>query len=294
MSIRTIGLFGNADKHDIAAAVKFIRDHCARLGLTVKLTRRMARIIGDAAGGMPSSEMVRQVDVVVALGGDGTMLQAARAIDRTLTPLLGINLGSLGYLTDVPFTEVGPALDQLVAGNYHLEERDRIASTAWRGQHQLAAFAALNDIVLNMGPLPRALVMEIQLDGESLGQFLGDGLILSSSTGSTAYNLSAGGPICHAGVRGLLITPICPHSLGIRPLIVPYGTRIELLLHDAGEGAQLTADGQESRKLASGDVVEFAVADCGVRLIKFPQSNFYRVMRHKLNWGGPTRRENGS
>jgi NAD+ kinase len=294
MSIQTIGLFGNADKRDIAASVQFIRDHCARLGVEAKLTRRMARIIGGDIGGMPCSELVRQVDVVVALGGDGTMLQAARAIDRTLTPLLGINLGSLGYLTDVPFAEVGPALDRLVAGDYHLEERDRLAGTAWRGQRQLAAFVALNDIVLNMGPLPRALVLEIRLDGESLGHFLGDGLILSTATGSTAYNLSAGGPICHAGVRGMLITPICPHSLGMRPLIVPYGTIIELFLHDAGEGAQLTADGQETRSLGNGDVVKFAVADCGVRLVKFPHSNFYRVMRHKLNWGGPTRRENGS
>jgi NAD+ kinase len=293
MPIKTIGLFGNADKPDIAASVDFILEHCRRLGVDVLLTRRMARIAGRPLG-QSSADLVRRVDVVVALGGDGTMLQAARAIDRARTPLLGVNLGSLGYLTDVPFAEVGSALDRLVAGQFHLEERDRLEATALRAGASLASFSALNDVVLNMGPLPRALMLEIRLDDESLGAFLGDGMIFSTSTGSTAYNLSAGGPICHSGVAGILITPICPHSLGIRPLIVPYSTKIELLLHDVGEGAQLTADGQETASLESGDTASFAVADCGVRLVKFPQSTFYRVMRHKLNWGGPNRRDSGS
>ena len=140
-----------------------------------------------------------------------------------------------------------------------------------------------------MGSLPRALDMELTLDGDSLGRFLGDGIIVSTPTGSTAYSLSAGGPICHPSVLGLIISPICPHSLGMRPLIVSKDTKIELILHETGEGASLTTDGQKAIELADGDRVVFREADNEVALVKFPQSHFYRVLRHKLNWGGTKR-----
>jgi NAD+ kinase len=288
MPIKAIGLFGNLDKQEIYAAIQFIRARCAKSQIQVLLTRQMAQVAGDGEG-VPTGELVCQVDTVIALGGDGTMLQAARAIGQAGTPLLGVNLGSLGYLTDVPVQEVGRALDQLLRGDYHLEERLRVCCRAWRGPGQLAELSALNDIVLNMGPLPRALELEVLLASESLGRFLGDGVIVSTPTGSTAYNLSAGGPICHSHVRCLLMTPICPHSLGMRPLIVPEDLAIELLLHSVGQGAQLTADGQVTESLHDGDRVEFRVAEGGVKLVKFPQSNFYRVLRHKLNWGAPKR-----
>ncbi len=151
----------------------------------------------------------------------------------------------------------------------------------------------MNDLVVNMGPLPRALDMELLMDGDSLGRFLGDGIIVSTPTGSTAYNLSAGGPICQSTVDCLLVAPICPHSLGMRPLIVAGDTKIELVLHETGEGAVLTADGQKTHVLAGGDRLAFQEANREVNLIKFPQSTFYRVLRHKLNWGG-TKRRSGS
>lgn len=290
--VNSIGLFGHAQKPEIIPAIQYIRDLCEAAGVSVSMTRRMARLIGTDLPGLPSGELVRQVDVVIALGGDGTMLRAARAIGRVETPLLGINLGSLGYLTDVPFDEVKLALSQLFGGKFSLDTRARVRCAAWRNAKQLTSFTALNDIVVNMGPLPRALDMELCLDGESLGRFLGDGIILSTPTGSTAYSLSAGGPICHSEVSCLMITPICPHSLGIRPLIVPTGTGVELILHKVGKGAKLTADGQETTNLYDGDHVTSRAAEWGVRLVKFPQSNFYRVLRHKLNWGAPKRRGN--
>jgi NAD+ kinase len=233
------------------------------------------------------------VDVVIALGGDGTMLRAARAIGDSGTPLLGINLGSLGYLTDVSSSELDQALDRLLSGDYHLEARSRVHCLAWRDGRQAADYTALNDIVVNMGPLPRALDLELRLDGESLGRFLGDGIVLSTPTGSTAYSLSAGGPICHSAVPCLLLTPICPHSLGMRPLIVADGIKIELFLHEVGQGATLTADGQEAATLLNDDLLTFRLAPHGVQLVKFPQSNFYRVLRRKLRWGAPERHGNG-
>jgi NAD+ kinase len=288
MTINSIGLFGNLDKEDIHAAVQFIRARCASAGVQVLLTRQLAAVVGGEDG-LPTSELVAQVDVVMALGGDGTMLQAARALGSTGTALLGVNLGSLGYLTDVPVQEVGRALDGLLSGDYHLERRSRVSCMAWRNGQQLATLSALNDIVLNMGPLPRALELEARLASESLGRFLGDGIIVSTPTGSTAYSLSAGGPVCHPDVPCLLVTPICPHSLGMRPLIVPEGIPIEVMLHQVGQGAQLTADGQVSETLHDGDHVVFRVAEGNVCLVKFPQSNFYRVLRHKLDWGAPKR-----
>ena len=218
------------------------------------------------------------------------MLRASRVLGLSGVPLLGVNLGSLGYLTDVPLEELSSAVEQLVAGKYHIDTRSRVYCSVWRQGTKIATAGALNDLVVNMGPLPRALDMELQMDGDSLGRFLGDGIIVSTPTGSTAYNLSAGGPICQSTVDCLLVAPICPHSLGMRPLIVASGTKIELILHETGEGAVLTADGQRTNTLANGDRLAFREAHREVNLVKFPESSFYRVMRHKLNWGGTRRR----
>jgi NAD+ kinase len=293
MRIKTLGLFGNPDTRGIAPALQFFRRHCADIAVDLLLLERLAEVAGDADSCLPQDELARGADVLIALGGDGTMLRAAHAGASSGTPLLGINLGSLGYLTDVPYENVEQALSQLLAGEFHLEERSRVTCSAWRDGSRLVQLTALNDMVVNMGPLPRALDMEVCLDGESLGRFLGDGLIVSTPTGSTAYNLSAGGPICHTGVSCLLLTPICAHTLGMRPLIVSTDIEIELYLHEVGQGAVLSADGTEAVALHDGDHLTYQVADCSVHLVKFPQSNIYRVMRHKLNWGAPTRRGNG-
>jgi NAD+ kinase len=286
MSIATIGLFGIAEKAGIQSAVESIVAISQRAGVQVRLSEELASHLPAAPSVSPIEELVGRVDVLVALGGDGTMLRAARAIDRCGTPLLGINLGALGYLTDVPLSEVEGALTRLFAGEYHLDERAQIQAIAWRGQEREADLVALNDVAINMGPLPRALELELRIDGEWLGRFLGDGILFSTPTGSTAYNLSAGGPICHCDVPALLVTPICPHTLGMRPLIVHEQTSVEVFLHRAAQTAQLTADGQATAGLRSGDRVELRAAPWRTRLIKFPQSSFYRVLRRKLNWGG--------
>jgi NAD+ kinase len=293
MQIKTIGLFGHPDAKGIAPAIQFCRRHCSGAAVDLLFLDKLGDIAGDSAHLLPPEQLVAQADIVIALGGDGTMLRAAHNVAGSGTPLLGINLGSLGYLTDVPYENIEQALTQLLRDEFHLEDRSRVSCTAWRNGRQLVVRSALNDVVVNMGPLPRALRMEIRLEGESLGRFLADGLIVSTPTGSTAYNLSAGGPICHSGVSCLLLTPICPHTLGMRPLIVSTDIEIELYLHGVGQGAALTADGRDTEILLQGDHLTFQVADLPVRLVKFPQSNFYRVMRHKLNYGAPKRRGNG-
>jgi NAD+ kinase len=288
--VKRIGLFGNPLKPDLPPAVEAISAICKLNGVSMTASAELAGVLPDDVPLLSNPDLVNAVDVVIVFGGDGTMLRAARVLGQTGVPLLGINLGSLGYLTDVPLGELEPAVSSLISGDFHLDTRSRVYCRVFRDGKFFAETNALNDLVVNMGPLPRALDMELILDGDSLGPFLGDGAIISTPTGSTAYNLSAGGPICHSAVPCLLVAPICPHSLGMRPLIISRHTTIELILHETGEGAVLTADGQKTHILANGDRLEFCEADQQVNLIKFPQSTFYRVMRHKLNWGAPSRR----
>ncbi len=288
--VRRIGIFGNPLKTELPPAVDSIAGLCAEHGVTLTASSDLVGALSPDIVCLANDELVEAVDVVISFGGDGTMLRAARVLGQTGVALLGINLGSLGYLTDVPLAELEQAVLDLILGNYHLDTRSRVYCNVIRDGKLIATANALNDLVVNMGPLPRALDMELLLDGDSLGKFLGDGVIFSTPTGSTAYNLSAGGPICHSAVPCLLVAPICPHSLGMRPLIVSCDTTVELLLHETGEGAVLTADGQKTHVLANGDRLEFREADREVNLVKFSHSTFYRVMRHKLHWGGPTRR----
>lgn len=294
MRIESLGLFGNPAKSDLPAAVASIRALGATHGVEILLTSELAAAIdGAGAQGLPDPELVERADVIVALGGDGTMLRAARFIGLSGVPLLGINLGSLGYLTDIRLEELEAALTRLLRGDVRLDRRARVYGEIAR-QGPVSRASALNDLVVNMGPLPRALDLELTLDDQPLGRFLGDGMIFSTPTGSTAYNLSAGGPICQADLCALLITPICPHTLGMRPLIVAKDMKIELVLHEVGQGATLTADGQSAGQLVSGDRLRVWISDPEVNLIKSSRSNAYRVMRHKLGWGAPERQRGES
>ncbi len=288
--IKRVGLFGNPNKNDLPGAVETIASLCTAAGASVFASEDLAEVIPATVPVLTNEDLIESVDVVIALGGDGTMLRAGRVLGLSGVPLLGVNLGSLGYLTDVPLDELSDAVEKLLAGQFHIDTRARVYCSVWREDAKIATANALNDLVVNMGPLPRAMDMELLMDGDSLGRFLGDGIIVSTPTGSTAYNLSAGGPICQSTVDCLLVAPICPHSLGMRPLIVADDTKIELILHETGEGAVLTADGQRTHTLADGDRLAFRESNREVNLIKFPQSSFYRVMRHKLNWGGTRRR----
>lgn len=286
LKISTLGLFGNPTKADLRGAIEAIRDGCRNRGTDLVACEDLRPVLPSDVQVLPADAVVAGSQMIVALGGDGTMLQTAGALGTSGVPLLGVNLGSLGYLTDVPLGQLEEAIGRVLDGDYHLETRSRVYCSLQRGGQTIATHRALNDIVVNMGPLPRPLDLELFLDGFPVGKFLGDGIIVATPTGSTAYSLSAGGPICHWAVPGLLITPICPHSLGLRPVVVSDDTRIELVVHETGEGAVLAADGQRSDILINGDRLVYRQSKREVNLVKFPQSNFYEVMRHKLNWGG--------
>lgn len=283
--IKTIGLCGNPRKEELQAAVATVEKICGARGVAVHLHIDLAGQLERDDRGLARAELLQAVDLLIALGGDGTLLRTARLIGDSGRPLLGINLGSLGYLTDIPVERLPLALGRILAGEFIVVQRSRVQAVVWREQREIATVEGLNDVVVNMGPLPRTLDLELRLGGTQIGRWLGDGVIFATALGSTAYSLSAGGAICAPDVAALLVTPICPHSLGVRPLILGADVDIELVLHEVGDGATLTADGQVATPLHTGDRLTCHLGPPRVNLVKFHDSNYFQVLHQKLHWG---------
>jgi NAD+ kinase len=225
------------------------------------------------------------VDLVVVLGGDGTLLSVARALERT-TPILGVNMGSLGFLTEVNRGDLYPTLVRVLTGQFVLEERSLLSAEVQRGNGESLRYRVLNDAVIAKTALARIIELGLVVDGNLVGNFRADGLIISTPTGSTAYNLSAGGPILFPQLPVSVITPICAHTLSLRPLVVPDKSRIEVTLHTEREEVYLTLDGQEGAELHHRDRVLIGRSDTVVHLVKAAGRTFYESLRGKLRWGG--------
>ena len=222
-------------------------------------------------------------DLVVAIGGDGTILRTARELRGTV-PILGVNLGRLGFLAEVSTEELEEAFGEVLDGRVRVEERTGLSAYA-EGERE--GFFAVNDVVLERGASPRMMEVRVFVEGELLGSYLADGVILATPTGSTAYSLSAGGPIVHPGLDALILTPICPHSLSVRPMVLPPDEEVVVRVRsDRGEDMALTVDGQVRCGLHPEDTVRVRRAEEKVRLVAFPDRSFYSVLRTKLLWGG--------
>jgi NAD+ kinase len=200
-------------------------------------------------------------------------------------PILGINMGRLGFLTEVNRTELYPVLEDVFAGEFEIEERSMLDVELVRGSTAIERFRVLNDAVIGKSALARIIELTIEVHGDHLAHYRGDGLIIATPTGSTAYNLSAGGPIVEPGLPLIVITPICPHTLSQRPIVVPSTSRIEVRLETPREEVYLTLDGQEGRGLERGDVVRLKTSDSGARLMRTSGRTFYDSLRGKLHWG---------
>lgn len=223
-------------------------------------------------------------DFVIVLGGDGTLLSAARAVAPTNIPILGVNLGSLGFLTEVPLPDLYPALDAVIADKCEVEVRSMIQAVLLRDGHQLAEAHALNDVVISKTTIARLASFDIFINGSFVSVYRGDGLIVSTPTGSTAYNLAAGGPILSPAIEGAVITPICPHSLSHRPLIVRDSVEIEIKVKSATDEAFLSIDGQVGVPVAEGDRLVCRKSPYSTQLMRL-QKSFFEVLRTKLKWG---------
>jgi len=231
-------------------------------------------------------EFRKSADLVIAVGGDGTFLTTARMFIETGQPIFGINRGSLGFLTEFSPDEYMKFLPDVLEGNFNLGERAVLEAQHIRKGNALNSMYFINDAVISKGAFSRAITVKLELDGEFLNCYAGDGLIIATATGSTAYSLSAGGPIITPSATDVfLLNPVCPHSLGTRPMVLPSSSRLKAKIVTEFKNLLLTIDGQEAIQIEGNDEVLFMVTDKKIKLITHPEKNFYAILREKLNWG---------
>jgi NAD+ kinase len=227
----------------------------------------------------------KRPDFVIVLGGDGTLLAVARIVAHAEIPILGVNLGSLGFLTEVRQDEILQALQAVDAGLCDVSLRSMVHCQLRRGEKCLASYEALNDIVVHQSALARLAGFDVRVNEKFVATYKADGLIVSSPTGSTAYALAAGGPVLAPDVQAFVITPVAPHALTNRPLVIQDTAAVEILIKDGGDSVLLTVDGQEGTSLSDGDVVQCWKSECKVKLLKLRERSFFDVLRTKLKWG---------
>jgi NAD+ kinase len=224
-------------------------------------------------------------DVVIVLGGDGTMLRAARFIGDKGVPILGINLGGLGFITEVSKTELFDAVDKVLSGHCSVEERIMLAASVYRNGECVSDFIVLNDVVINKGALARIIDLETYISGTYVTTFKADGMIVSTPTGSTAYCLSAGGPILYPTLNAIVLTPICPHTLTNRPIVLPDDFSIQFTMRSESEDVFLTLDGQIGFELQKNDTVEVKKAGFTTKILIPCERDYFQILRAKLKWG---------
>lgn len=232
-----------------------------------------------------SGETAASADLAVVVGGDGTLLAAARLMGDRQIPILAINHGGLGFLTEVTLEEMYPSLERVLAGKFVTERRMMMEMQITRGAERLAGYRALNDVVINKGTLSRIIELETRVDGQYVSRYRSDGLIVATPTGSTAYNLSAGGPIIFPTMDAMVLTPICSHTLTNRPILLPPDVKIGIKLCSAQDEVYVTVDGQVGDKIELNDLLTIEKSEMAVTLVAPADKNYFDVLRGKLKWG---------
>jgi NAD+ kinase len=240
---------------------------------------------GPFEAGQPLSDEALAADLIVVLGGDGTMISTARMAGGSDVLVLGVNYGSLGYLTEFRIEEMFPALEAVIAGRYEVDAREMLDVELLRAGETVAALRVLNDVVINKAALARIIQTDVRLNGLYVNTFRSDGLIVATPTGSTAYNLSAGGPIVFPSMRAVVLTPICPFTLTNRPIVVPDDAEIEIELKHENEGVVLSLDGQIGYSMIACDIVRIRKSSMSFNLVQPQNRNYFDVLRDKLKWG---------
>ena len=281
--IRSVGLCLKPDSTPAGVAARSLEKWLVERGVRVEGDEEAAHWLSGP--GLERSELARRVDLLVVLGGDGTLLAVARDMGNSAVPILGVNLGHLGFLAEVAPEEQLDMLGRVLEGDYETVEHLRLEVFAERDGRELARHLALNDAVITRSDLSRMIDLEMLVDGVLVTTYHGDGLIVSTPTGSTAYTLSAGGPILMPGSRVFVLTPICPHTLTQRPIVLPETSRLEIRAFPREGDAQLTVDGQTGLTLASGDRVIVGASDRPVHFVVDPYRSRFDVLRTKLGWG---------
>lgn len=289
-SIKRIGIVLKPHQPDalktVCELVRWLTERDLTLVGTGDFVReQIERETGCAVEVVENEQLAGKVDLIMVLGGDGTMIATARTIGDSEVPVLGVNYGGLGYLAEFRIEELYTALDSILAGNYRLDKRVMLAVELLRGDTVVNRNRVLNDVVINKSALARIIEIEAYLNEKFVNSFRADGLIVSTPTGSTAYNLSAGGPVIYPSMNAVVVTPICPFTLSNRPIVVPDDAVIELRLKTENEDVALTLDGQVGFPLMVEDKVVIRKSQTTFNLIQPTNRNYFEVLRTKLRWG---------
>lgn len=282
--IKKVGIIAKKNKPEAIEASRNLLNWLKTLGVEVVFDDNLAKKVKGE--GKPLSEAnISQVGLVVVLGGDGTFLSAARLIRNGDVPILGVNLGGLGFLTAFSLNELYPVLEKILSGRFETESRMMLNSTIVRKDEVLAEYSVLNDVVITKAAIARIIDLETSINEYYLTTFKADGLIISTPTGSTAYSMAAGGPIVVPSLHAIILTPICPHTLTNRSIVVPDSAEIRVIIRSKKEGVFLTFDGQVGQSLKAGDLVKIKKSEHSLRMIKSSFKDYYEVLRTKLLWG---------
>lgn len=283
-AVNKIGIFSRPNSAQAVRLVPELIKWLKARGIQSRLDNETARYAGMLVG-LDRQHVAEDCDLVVVLGGDGTLLAAARAVGRREIPMLAANLGGLGFLTSISSDDLFPALERALSGIHSVMKRKMLSATLIRDGANIARYEALNDVVIAKSAIARIVELEAWAGGDFVCAYRADGLIVTTPTGSTAYSLSAGGPIVYPTVNAICLTPICPHTLTNRPMIVPADMTVRVVNRAVMEEAYLTVDGQIGSPLETGDVVECTVSDFDVLLVSPPTLTYFDVLRQKLKWG---------
>lgn len=288
--MKRIGIIAKRNKPEAVTIVKNLVEWLRLKKIEVYIEEEMETLLSLSRSGpylnsVERKEIPSHVEMMIVLGGDGTLLSVARKVWNRDIPILGVNLGGLGFLTEISLEELHSILERVIQGDFKTDERDVLNAAVIRKGERIIEFTVLNDAVINKGALARIIDLEISINGEYLTTFQSDGLIISTPTGSTAYNLSAGGPIVYPSLHTLIITPICPHTLTNRPIVIPDDVEVRALLKSKQQEVFLTLDGQQGFPLEFEDRVELRKAEGRILLIKSPHRNYFELLREKLKWG---------
>lgn len=278
-----VGLVVNLHKVRSRRFIQMLIEWFEQRGVQVVLPRTSES--EELSYGCPVIEFLENVNIIMTLGGDGTLLGVARQVADKGTPILGVNLGQLGFLTDLEVPDLFPSLEKLLLGDYQIEPRMMLFAEVQREGSSAASFIALNDVVISKGPISRIIRMETYVGNDYLSTYRADGIVISSPTGSTAYSLSAGGPIVDPDLEVMIVTPICPHTLYARPFILPDNQEVKVVLRSDSPEVMLTIDGQIGYPLQKNDCVSIRRASVCTNLVKVKKRSFSEVLRLKLRGG---------
>jgi NAD+ kinase len=279
-----IGIIGKTNKQEVFGITDDLCKWLKERGIETYVESEIGFKIGHL-NSIPRERLPEHSDVVLVFGGDGTFLDVARLVCRYNIPILGVNLGGLGFLTEITTDELRPAVEEIINGNYVVEKREMLTATIHRDAEIIGDYSVLNDVVINKGVVARIIDLAIYIDGSHVTSFRADGLILSTPTGSTAYSLSAGGPIVYPTLPLTLITPISPHTLTNRPLVVSNETVIRVKILTETMDVYLTLDGQVGVTLKKDDEIEVRKSDTYVKMIRSPFRDYFTILKTKLMWG---------